>query len=471
MTVKTEGEKLDVVILGAGISGLTLAHSLARLGRRVLLAEASGRTGGVVHSEMVDGYLLERGPNSFTSSPIVDELLSEIGLRKRAIRRPLRDYDRYVYKGGRLRRVPTGPLELLRTDCLTTTGKLRLLFGLFGVHAPPRGDLSLGEYFRPRIGNEAVDTLLRPFIAGVYAADADRLSFEAALPRLYKPATEHPLLAAAIRAMIRERRASAPPKKAGAGTRKSLVSFPNGLEEFTTRLTKVVRKKGIQLELNRTFTITGREGEVWTLKDNEGHVIRSRRVVLALPAGQTADALAVIAPKASEALHDIQYARLTVVHAGVSAWDVRARERGFGFLNAQLPDEWKGNPSARVRALGMIWSDQLFPGRAPTGMRLYTCFYGGEKDPGGNDLDDETLQDQLHHDMRTVLRLRPGTGPSFTEITRWERALPIFAVGQAAALEKALDEVPRGIDLLSNFRGGISIPDRIARARELAESL
>ncbi|MCC5875764.1 MAG: hypothetical protein JJU11_06060 [Candidatus Sumerlaeia bacterium] len=73
--------------------------------------------------------------------------------------------------------------------------------------------------------------------------------------------------------------------------------------------------------------------------------------------------------------------------------------------------------------------------------------------------------------MKLVLRLRPGTGPTFTEITRWERALPIFAVGQAGEMARALDRIPRGIHLLSNFHGGISIPDRIARARELAGSL
>ncbi|MCC5875763.1 MAG: protoporphyrinogen oxidase [Candidatus Sumerlaeia bacterium] len=360
----------DVVVLGAGISGLTVAHSLARAGRRVFLAEATNRTGGVFRSDKVDGYLLERGPNSFTCSPVVDELLREIGLLKRAIRRPLRDYDRFVYKNGRLHQVPTGPLDLLRTDCLTTRGKVKLISGLLRANTPPRSDLSLGEYFRPRIGDEAVDTLLRPFIAGVYAADADRLSFEASLPRLYNPATTHSRLIGAVRAMLRERRASAPTPTKGKNSRKALVSFPNGLEEFPRRLTRIIRKHGVDMELGRTFRIAGKQGETWELKDEDGNSVHAGKVVLAMPAGQTARALELIVPEVTEVLDGIRYAGLTVVHSGVSAWDVRAREKGFGFLNAQLPGEWHANPSARVRALGMIWSDQLFPGRAPTGMGL-----------------------------------------------------------------------------------------------------
>ena len=124
-----------------------------------------------------------------------------------------------------------------------------------------------------------------------------------------------------------------------------------------------------------------------------------------------------------------------------------------------------------VRALGMIWNDQIFPGRAPSGMRLNTCFYGGEKDVEANDLTDEQLRAQVIHDMGLALRMTPGKAPSLLEITRWERALPIFAVGQMAKLLPLMNSLPKGIHLLANYQGGISIPDRVAKARELAETL
>lgn len=457
----------DVIILGAGIGGLALAHALCRKGRRVLLAEAEDHVGGVIRSEQVDGYLLERGPNSFSSAPAIDALMEEVGIAPRAIRRPLRDYDRFVFKEGRLRKVPMGPLDLLRTDCLTAGEKMRLVGGLFAAHPPPTRDLSLGEYFRPRLGDGLVDTLLRPFVAGVYAADADQLSFETALPRLFEPATRHPRLISAIREMMANRR------RRGRGKRrpKALVSFPGGLEELPRAIHEAIVRAGGEVRLGCPLTLAGRHNGVWSLEGPDGTEFRAGHVVLAQQAREAAQALGRLAPSAAELLREVTYAPLTVVHAGISAWDIRGREKGFGFLNAQLPREWHHRPKRRLRALGMIWSDQLFPGRAPRGMRLYTCFYGGAKDPEGNGLGDKMLARLVPRDMALALRTRPGTGPQFLEITRWERALPLFEVGYLSRLRPALAQLPTGLHLLSGYTGGISMPDRVEKARELAKTL
>ena len=48
-----------LLVLGAGISGLTAAHRLEREGREVLVLEGRNRVCGLIHSEQVDGYLLE----------------------------------------------------------------------------------------------------------------------------------------------------------------------------------------------------------------------------------------------------------------------------------------------------------------------------------------------------------------------------------------------------------------------------
>ena len=64
-----ETEILDCVIVGAGISGLTLAQAFAsehsRSVSKVLITEAQDRVGGNITSKKSDGFLYETGPNSF----------------------------------------------------------------------------------------------------------------------------------------------------------------------------------------------------------------------------------------------------------------------------------------------------------------------------------------------------------------------------------------------------------------------
>lgn len=53
--------RVDTVVVGAGIAGLTSARLLADAGRRVIVLEARDRVGGRIHSERVGGYVTDLG--------------------------------------------------------------------------------------------------------------------------------------------------------------------------------------------------------------------------------------------------------------------------------------------------------------------------------------------------------------------------------------------------------------------------
>jgi phytoene dehydrogenase-like protein len=59
--IEKNTNKHDVIIIGAGLSGLSAAVHLHRQGRQVLIVEASDRAGGRVKTDKVNGFLLDRG--------------------------------------------------------------------------------------------------------------------------------------------------------------------------------------------------------------------------------------------------------------------------------------------------------------------------------------------------------------------------------------------------------------------------
>ncbi|MBI1290805.1 protoporphyrinogen oxidase [bacterium] len=444
-----------IAILGAGITGLVAALKLAQRGHQVTLIERASRLGGVIQSVREDGWLREIGPNSFTSSPHLDALTEELGLGAEMLATPLKDHDRFVWKAGRLRCVPTGPGELLKTDVLSTGEKLRLLFGLVKRYDPPTEDLPLASFFRSVLGPGVVESLLKPFLAGVYAADGDRVSFEATFNKLWVAVRGERRLISALKAM---RRAS--PKPDGPRKPRALVSFRDGLETLPRGLEKAIRAAGVQVITDRDYALS-RSGDGWSVELAGTEPIPCDQVVLACSAERAGRLLAPHAKPLADWLHSIEYAALTVVHVGAPEDAFRDKRRGFGFLS--VADQG-------IEALGMIWNDRMFPGRTPPGGRILTCFYGGEKRAETNRWSDERLVQALRADLATVLG-HDGRDFDLLRITRWERALPVFRVGHRVRQNQAMRHLPPGVHLAGNFLGGVSIPDRVEAAIQLAKGL
>ncbi|PYT58906.1 MAG: protoporphyrinogen oxidase, partial [Acidobacteria bacterium] len=99
---------VPALVVGGGISGLVCAHALQKAGIEVLLVEASPRTGGVIHSVVRDGFLLELGPQSFAGTAQLRSLCAELGIADQLLEAPPRA-PRYVLVNGALQPVPLSP--------------------------------------------------------------------------------------------------------------------------------------------------------------------------------------------------------------------------------------------------------------------------------------------------------------------------------------------------------------------------
>lgn len=473
----TESTTVDVLVIGAGITGLSLAHwlvngaSLAEQDRaaapQVVVAEAQNRVGGNIITVRRDGFQWEEGPNSFAPTPELLQLAVQVGLKDELIFADRR-LPRYVYWDDRLQAVPMSPGALARSRLLSAWGKLRLALGAAGFVRPKLGaalaargeEETVREFFSRHLGREVTERLVSPFVSGVYAGDIDRLSASGAFGRVVQfEQAGGGLVAGAIRTLLGARRAAktAPPPidpSLPQPKRGELGSFKAGLAALPTA---IAARLGDHLKLGWRVEAIARDPQgryqVTIATDAGQHTVQARAVVVATPAAVAARLLKNLAPAASPALESFDYPPVACVVLAYPEAAFKQPLNGFGNL---LPRSL-GYPT-----LGTIWASTLFAGRAPAGQALLLNFIGGATNRAVGQMEPAAIAAQVHQDLSQILLARP-VEPQVLSVKLWPRAIPQYEVGHAgrlAAIASALAEVP-GLFVASNYEGGVALGDCI----------
>jgi oxygen-dependent protoporphyrinogen oxidase len=457
------GGSKRVVVVGGGISGLAAAWRLREAGHAVTLLEAEDRVGGKVHSERIDGFLVEHGPNGVLDSrPAFRALAQSLGIAHRILPANAEAAHRFLFLRGGLRALPEGPGGLFSRDLMSPVGWARLLAEPFVPGRKPGPDESVFDFAARRLGPEAARTLIDPMVAGIYGGDARQLSLAGAFPRLRALEAAHGSLVrgalAGIPAKIRGRRAAA--AAAGPKVGRSLSSFPDGMGELVTALRIGL---GDAVHTGRTVQSLAREGETWLVRATGGDPIRADRLVLALPTYAAGPLLAPWSTAAAEALSAVPYAAVGVVGYGVRTEQLPRTLDGFGLL---VPS------TEHRRVLGVLWSSSIFAERAPDGHALMRVILGGARNPELLDLDDETLLAVVRSELSVVLG-GPMPAPVFSRIVRWPRAIPQYTLGHTerrVQAEAAVSALP-GVFLAGNGLFGVSVAECLDRASALVPLL
>ena len=451
------------LVVGAGISGLACAYALRKAGADVLLVESSSRAGGLIRSERRDGYLLEFGPQSFSGAPQLLDLCRDLGIEDQLLTAPPRA-PRFLIIHGQLRPVPLSPLAFFISSLFGVRTKWRVLHDAFGRSSPPEADESVADFVRRKFSPELLDTLVGPFVSGIYAGDPEKLSLRSAFQQVHEAEVS---AGSVIRGMLRGARSA----KARAGSRKrpTLQAFREGNETIVQAL---ATNLGPSLRCGAEATALRRGGAgsphsgarfVVDVKSGAGtESIIADHLVLATPPNVAANLLATASEKIENRLSEITFAPMAVVSLGYRRSDVGHALEGFGFL---IPR------SAGLRTLGTVWNSSYFAGRAPAGHVLLTSFVGGAADPGAASLKPEELTALVHQELALILSLR--NAPVFSNVQTHESALPQYALGHSARTARPAEYgfTCSNLWLAGNYLRGPSLGACVEQALSVADEI
>lgn len=435
-----------IVIIGAGISGTSLAWLLQQRGASYQLFEAAPRAGGYLQTLWQEGFRLEIGPNSLLADAQTMGYLRQTGLDAHINQPSAAANDRYVVRQGRLQKLPGKPQQALFGGFLSLGTKLKVLRELFNKTTSPPGE-TVAAFFRRHFGNEVVEAAVGPFISGIYGGDPEQLLVQAAFPQLVEMERQHGSVLKGF-------------AKAAKGGRRQSFSFKQGMEQLVSHVAAQLN----HLHLGHKLLAIDPDPAGWLLaiQQPSGEIMQvtCAQLVLALPAHACASLLKNIDAEAAGAFSLVRYAAMAAVHTGWKMEQAPTLPEGFGALHTL------DNATA---TLGSIWSSSAYPDAAPQGHRLFTTFVGGMVKTQPYHQPDEQLLAQVVRELQKIYGLKGA--PVMHRISRWPQAIPQYDAAQVQAAAYAPALAQRGIHLHSNWLGGVSLNDAIGKSFKLVETL
>ncbi len=448
----------DVVILGAGITGLTTAHHLKKQGVNFCILEKGDRVGGVINSVNENGFNYEEGPNSGVVANVevlrlFEDLKGEceIEIANEHVKK------RYILKNGRWEALPSGLKAAIKTPLFTLKDKFRILGEPFRSPGKIPNE-SLAGLVKRRLGKSFLDYAIDPFILGVYAGDPNRLITRFALPKLYNLEQKY---GSFIGGTIKKK--FEPKTDEEKSVTRNVFSVKGGLVSLIDALTKKIGQENIYLGMSNIevkpvdqhFHIS------YTNKAGLPVEIEAKKVITTVGAYNLDKVLPFVAPDVMSKITSLYYAPTIEVVLGFNKWTGMKLD-AFGGLIPFKEDR---------DILGVLFMSALFNDRAPKDGALFSIFMGGVRKPEICELPVEQLEEMIKREVCHVMRTEEFK-PDLFKIIRHYWAIPQYEADTEQRLDavELIEKNYPGLIIGGNLRNGIGMADRILQAKMLAEA-
>jgi len=469
-------DKKHILVVGGGITGLTSAYYLQKeikeknLPYSITLIEKSDRLGGKISTEVLDGFVIEKGPDSFLArKQAIIDLSLELGLEDQLVGTNPRARKNYILYRNKLHIMPPGlilgiPTKLgpfIKTGLISPLGKLRAAMDLVIPAKKEEDDESLGGFLQRRLGKEVAENIAEPLLSGIYAGDTQNLSLNATFPQFKAVERKYGSI---VKGMIGSR-------KAGMGARQPqlnvppvakqsmFLTFKNGLQTLVERLVNSLDL--VQIEKNQAIKDFFLDEHGYRIILHDKRELKADAIILATPTYATKELLKDL--DTASLLEEITYVSVANVVLGYRREDLEYPLDASGFV---VPRKEGRNITA------CTWTSSKWLHTSPEDQVLFRCYIGNSHEQDLVDLPDEELVKVVQKDLLSIMGVKAT--PLFRRVTKWIDAMPQYRVGHLERLNKLrkeLESMRPGLFLAGSGYFGVGIPDCIQQGKDAANQL
>jgi len=436
--------KVNTVIIGGGISGLSTANFLSKKTSDFLILESSNRVGGTINSSEVDGYILENGPNTvLDNNTAIQELLSDLSITEELIYPDIKKIsNRYLLINDRLEKIPLTIIEFLLTPILSIYSKIKI----FSEILVPRhiNDTNVESFIKRRFGKEFHDNLIVPFLTGIYADSTNKMSTKNTLKKMWELEQKHGSI---IIGLIKEKNKNSKAK---------IFTINGGLSKITDLISK---KFKTQLMLNTKVSCIVKLNESYKITLKEGEDIFCKKIISTIPSYSLKDI--VFDDKLKSVLSKVNYNPIDVFHFGFDRDALDIKIDGFGLLT---------KPQDKKSFLGVLFSSNIFEHVSNNKKFLITVLAGGDRQKDLCKKSPKVLEKVILNEILPLLRLK--SEPEFKNHFRWSNGIPSYSMSVRKLQKdiKIFEERNKGFYIIGNYHLGVSVSDCVKNSKELIET-
>ena len=461
-----------IVIIGSGIAGLAAAYHIhEEISKKIpvesIVLESSNKFGGKISTMRFNGFIVERGPDSFISQkPQAIELCKKLGLADQLMGTNPDHPNTYVCLKNKLVAMPDGLslmiptkfLPFLLSPLFSWLGKIRMGMDLFIPKKNNKDDESLASFVRRRMGEEALQKMAQPMLAGIYASDPELMSINSTFPMFVQTELKYRSLIIGMLARKRQQMQYKTKTPAGKQPFSLFMTLKNGLDEMVETL--VEKSTNVSFRLGTAVTNLSLTGGNWNLSLNDESSINADAVILATPAKVSAHLVKKVAPKITSLLDQIHYVSTATVSIAYKKEGFPHSLDGFGFVIPKTEEK---------RILACTWTSSKFPERVPEEYVMLRCFVGGAMQEELAEMEENAIGNMVKEELLNLMGI--DCEPVFLKVFQYKKSNVQYRVGHATLIESIRAKLKNfpGIFVAGSAYTGIGIPDCIRDGTQAAK--